>query len=159
MHELGVTLPDFLLVTQHFSEGPIARYPRGSQYIVMQHYQFPSLDFFKRIESYLKYRERRPDFIDIESRFNVMGLRNLLKQILSAHSPPAFQVPIPSSGSYRDLLVTVAQTHEVVRYGARVNPKGTYADKVFIWQPQHKEFEVVLCDFSTTYSVRDRGRV
>jgi hypothetical protein len=53
MHELGVTLPDFLLVTQHFSEVPIARYPRGSQYLIMQRYRFPSLNFFERVESYL----------------------------------------------------------------------------------------------------------
>jgi hypothetical protein len=93
----------------------------------------------------------------VGDRFDIISLQNLLKQILPARSPPAFQVPIPASGLYRELLVTLAHTHEVARLGARVNPRGTYADETFVWQPQREEFKIVLCDFSTTFSVRDRG--
>jgi hypothetical protein len=122
VHELGISLPNLVPVSPHFMEGPIAHCPRGSQHIIMLCYRFTSLDFFKRVESYLEYHEKKPELITVGDLFDIIGLWNLLKQILSTHSPPAFQVPILASGPYRELLVALAHTHEVAWLGAGVNP-------------------------------------
>jgi hypothetical protein len=74
----------------------------------------------------------------------VHALFDLLEQILSAHSPPSFQVTILSNGPYRDMLTSVARFYERDSIGARLNTHGTFTDEMFIFTSDREEFEVVL---------------
>jgi hypothetical protein len=78
---------------------------------------------------------------------------------LSAQTPPSFQVPIPSTGPYRDALTSVAWFYERNSLGARLNVRGNFADEMFIFTADLEEFEVVLVDMDSSQSIRARGRM
>ena len=89
----------------------------------------------------------------------IHSLVDLLENILSARNPPAFQVPIPSAGPYRDALTSVARFYERNSLGARLNTRGSYADEMFIFTADLEEFEVVLADLDSSQSIKARGHM
>ena len=86
----------------------------------------------------------------------IRSLVDLLENILSARNP-AFQVPIPPAGPYRDALTSVARFYEQNSLGARLNTRGSYVDEMFIFTADLEEFEVVLADLDSSQSIKARG--
>ena len=79
---------------------------------------------------------------------------DLLKNILSAQNPPAFQVPIPPTGPYWDALTSVARFYERNSLGTRLNTHGSYMDEMFIFTADLEEFEVILADLDSSQSIK-----
>ena len=71
----------------------------------------------------------------------IRSLVDLLENILSTQNPPAFQVPIPPAGPYRDALTSVARFYKRNSLGTRLNTRGSYVDEMFIFTAHLEEFE------------------
>ena len=56
-----------------------------------------------------------------------------------------FRVPIPVEGYYREVLEGVASRFKAPSATSSLS-RGTYADKMFIYESSHAEFEITLCD-------------
>ena len=89
----------------------------------------------------------------------IHSLVDLLKNILSARNPPAFQVPIPPAGPYRDALTSVVRFYERNSLSTRLNTRSSYVDEMFIFTADLEEFEVVLADLDLLQSIKAQGRM
>ena len=157
--ELGVILPPMKAVTKHFFEGPMANYPKGSKFIVMERFRIPSMDFYLAIKSAVQRQQkgaRLPLQQEVAKTFSTF--LEFLHLFLSSRTPPSFQIPIPHSGPFRAFLSSVARFHEPSKLSSRVNASGTYADEMLIFAATREEFEVVLCGFDSMRSLKAQGR-
>ena len=158
--DMGMILPSIQPVTSSFKKGPKAAYPKGSKFLVMRRYRMAALDFLRAMSLYLQDQERRPTSTPNEfAAATIRPLLDLLEKILSARTPPSFQVPIPVDGPYRAALTSVARYYERSASGARLNTRGTFADEMFIFSGDREEFEVVLAERDSAHSLKARGRV
>ena len=159
---MGVILPQVQPVMANFMEGHKAAYPKGLKFIIMHRYWFAALDFLRGISLYLQDQGHRPSSSSGDATVAVVrSLVDLLQNILilSARNPPAFQVPIPPAGPYRDALTSVARFYEQNSLGAHLNTRGSYVDEMFIFTADLEEFEVILVDLDSSQSIKAQGHM
>jgi hypothetical protein len=119
-----------------------------------------ALDFLQGMSLYLQDQERRlASSLNELATTRIRSLLDLLEKILSAHTPPSFQVPITIDGPYRAALTSIACYYERSASGACLNTCGTFADEMFIFSTDREEFEVVLAERDSAHSLKARGRV
>ena len=132
-------------LSRSFSNTNRIDYPNRLSYIVMTRYQVAPCVFMDLLAAQIQdIKQRTP--LNLGGQLHPLNsLCRTLKDLMGQLIPTPFRIPIPVEGYYRKVLKGVASRFKATSATSSLS-RGTYADKMFIYELSRAEFKITLCD-------------